>query len=216
MDVITQVVGLDVERECFVTGIPCSSSFVGWESDLSTDILAVVIAEILTEAERLKALGLKCKVCIISDHGQQRKIDGLIKSICWAGYNRLGQRCIRKFNLDMDYGAHDIECGALAIKRSVDLLGLAEEDNVVFEGYAGDSGGGLKAQDLGPELERIGVLSCNYIVANCIFHGMNKVIETAGTDALGSFGMNHYNCWQLCFLVTSMISFLKKRVASKL
>jgi hypothetical protein len=168
-DVITWVVGLDVEQECFVTDILCSSSVVGWESDLSTYILAVVIAEILTEAKRLKALGLKCKVCIISDHGKRGKFDGLIKSICWAGYNCLGQHCIRKFNLDMDYGTHDLEGGMLAIKRSVDLLGLAKEDNVVFEGYFGNSGGGLKAQDLGPEMERIGVLSSNYIVANCIF-----------------------------------------------
>ena len=111
----------------------------------------------------------------------------------------------------MDYGAHDLKGGALAIKLSIRLLGFKEEDNVVFRFLAGDSGGGLKVQDLGPELERIGVLSSNYIVANCIFHGMNKVIETAGTDALGSFGMNNYNCWQLCFLVTSMISLLKKK-----
>ena len=103
----------------------------------------------------------------------------------------------------MDYDAHDLEDGALAIMQSVDLLGLAKEDHVdVFEGYAdaGDSRGGVKAQDLGPEMERIGVLSSNYVVANCIFHDMSKVIETADTF-----------CWKLCFLITSMISLLKKK-----
>lgn len=71
----------------------------------------------------------------------------------------------------MDYDAHDLEDGALAIKQSVDLLGLAKEDHVVFEGYAdaGDSRGGVKAQDLGPEMERIGVLSSTTLLPTVSF-----------------------------------------------
>lgn len=124
---------------------------------------------------------------------------------------------IRKFTLDMDYdGGHKSISAAEAIKLSWELLGLGAQDNVSLEFNVGDSGGGAAVQHLICELIRLGVMPKHSIHIRCLLHAMNKVLETACEDAMSTFGMNHHSCWQLCFLVTSLISIIKKKGCSKM
>eukprot|EP00956_Cyclotella_meneghiniana_P017424 scaffold28348_cov21-Cyclotella_meneghiniana.AAC.2 len=151
-------------------------------------------------------------ISLITDHGNRKGVDHLVKVIMWSSVDAKGKRLIRRFNLDIDAGEHTATGAAEAIKKSLSVLGLEEErDNLRFSHLHGDRGGGGAVWKIFPELQSLEVLHVLATWTNCMLHALQKALETASIRTFGKQGMGHKNCFQLCYLAIMLMVTVKKK-----
>eukprot|EP00956_Cyclotella_meneghiniana_P033857 scaffold99548_cov20-Cyclotella_meneghiniana.AAC.1 len=187
-----KIMGLDVDAESLANGCPSLGTIANWEFRLAAGSLASVIHDIKKDAERLKEVDMPLHISLITDHGNRKGVDHLVKVIMWSSIDAKGNRVIRRFNLDIDAGEHTAVGAAEAIKRSLSVLGLEEErDNLRFSHLHGDRGGGGAVQSIFPELQSLEVLHILATWTNCMLHALQKALETASIRTFGRTALTY-------------------------
>ena len=209
---VFHLMGVSISARDIADGCPSLSTIANWEYKLAAGTFASAIHTIKMDADRLKTKGMKLHLSIVTDHGNRNGIDHLVKVIIWSSRNEKNKRIIRRLNLDVDEGGHSTIDAADAIRNSVRVLGLNnEEDNLEFSHLHGDRGGGGAVQSLFKPLIDLDVLSELATWTNCMLHALQKALETASLRTFGKQGMNHKTPFQLCFLAIMLLVTVKKK-----
>ena len=207
------IMGLEVDADQLAKGMPSTGALASWEFGLAAGGMASVLHAIELDAQRLKSKGLKLRICLITDHGNRKGVDHLVKVIMWATQDaKNGKRSIRRFNLDIDEAGHKAEEVCAAIEKSLRILGVGVRE-VDFEiaVISGDRGGGGAVQTIHPLLVNRGVMDELSTFLTCMLHALQKALETASHDTLGKQGMNHNTCFQLCYQAVMLLVAIKKQ-----
>lgn len=133
--------------------------------------------------------------------------------LLWASVDeKTGRRYIRRFNLDIDEAGHKTKEVVDAIALSLTVLGIGvQEVDFILSNITGDRGGGGAVQSIHPELVKLGTMPETSTFLTCMLHAMNKALETASMETLGTQGLNNNTCFQLVFQAVMLLASIKKQ-----
>jgi hypothetical protein len=194
-------------------GCPSTSAIANWGMDLAAGSMASIIQALNTDIKRLKDKGMKLRITLMTDHGNRKGVDHLVKVLLWASVDeKTGRRYIRRFNLDIDEAGHKTKEVVDAIALSLTVLGIGvQEVDFILSNITGDRGGGGAVQSIHPELVKLGTMPETSTFLNCMLHAMNKALETASTETLGTQGLNNNSCFQLVYQAVMLLASIKKQ-----
>ncbi|KAK1733485.1 hypothetical protein QTG54_015773 [Skeletonema marinoi] len=143
-------------------------------------------------------------------------IEHFVKILVWTGWadpKKKDRKVLMFHCLDVDASAHDAEGCAAAVKRSLEeFTGL---DGFKVTAVTGDAGGGASVHNLLPQLIKCGAVEKSAAKINCVMHGLNKCLESAGQDTFGGQGVNKRTPFQLLFVFNQLWKAIKEEGGGK-